>query len=181
MESNQDSAENGQTANIEEKTNSKTFTQEEVNNLVSKRISEEKAKADERSKNAIAEAIKDYDRKAKMTEEERRKELIKAKDDELAEKERKITLRENRADAIEKLAELNIDTKLVDFVADIDKEKMESNIERLSEVFNSAVTKAVEQKLAGHTPTDYGDGNKTGMINKTLTQTGYRRAGVTAF
>lgn len=180
---NQNSADNSQSSNNEDNkaTTTKTFTQDEVNNLVQKRISEVQAKADERSKAAIADAIKDYDRKAKMTEEERRKELIKAKDDELAEKERSITIRENRADAIEKLAEQNIDTKLVDFVVDVDKEKMEGNIEKLSRVFNDAVTKAVEQKLAGKTPTDYGDGNKTGTTGKVLTTTGYKRPGVTAF
>ena len=182
MKDNQDSAGTSRPEITEEKTKEKTFTQEEVNNLVSKRLSEEKAKSDERNKQAIEEALKDYDRKAKMTEEERRKELLKAKDDELAEKERNITLRENRADAVVKLAELNIDTKMVDFVVDLDKDKMNDNITKLNQAFSEAVTKAVEQKLAGKTPTDYGDGSKTGATtNKVLGEKGYRRQGVVAF
>lgn len=63
-----------------------------------------------------------------MTEEERLSEARKQKDDELAQKERSITLRENRADAIEMLAEQNIDTKLVDFVVDIDNGKTAENV-----------------------------------------------------
>lgn len=62
-----------------------------------------------------------------MTEEERLGEARKAKDDELAQKECNITLRENRADAIEILAGQNIDTKLVDFVVDIDNGKTAEN------------------------------------------------------
>ena len=62
-----------------------------------------------------------------MTEEERLSEARKQKDDELAQKERNITLHENRADAIEMLAEQNIDTKLVDFVVNIDNGKTAEN------------------------------------------------------
>lgn len=180
---NQNSTDNGQAGNTEEnKTNTqKTFTQEEVNNLVQKRISEVQAKADERNKNAIAEALAEYDRKAKMTEEERLNEERKARDHELAEKEKSITLRENRADGIEKLAELNIDTKLVDFIVDVDKDKMQKNIETFSKVFNEAVSKAVEAKLAGKTPTDYGDGSKTTNFKKSDNIQGYKRPGMTAF
>lgn len=81
--------------------NSKTFTQDEVNALIQRRVGEINAKNDERNKQAIQEALADYDRKAKMTEEKRLSEARKQKDNELAEKERNVTMRENRADAIE--------------------------------------------------------------------------------
>ena len=180
---NQNSADNGQAGATEgEKTNTqKTFTQDEVNALIQKRIGEVQSKNDEANKKAIADAITEYERKAKLTEEERLNEARKAKDDELAQKERSITLRENRADGIEKLAELNIDTKMVDFVVDIDKDKMMDNITKLNKAFNEAVSKAVEAKLAGKTPTDYGDGSKTTDKKETVTPKGYRKNGLTAF
>lgn len=180
---NQNSADNGQAGGTEgDKTNTqKTFSQEEVNALIQKRIGEVQSKNDEANKKAIAEAISEYERKAKLTEEERLNEARKAKDDELAQKERSITLRENRADGIEKLAELNIDTKMVDFVVDIDKDKMMDNITKLNKAFNEAVSKAVEAKLAGKTPTDYGDGSKTTDKKGSLTARGYHKAGLTAF
>ena len=160
----------------------KTFTQDEVNTLIQKRIGEINAKNEERNKQAIQEALADYDRKQKMTEEERLSEARKQKDDELAEKERSITLRENRADAIEQLAELNIDTKLVDFVVDIDKDKTAANVKALDKAFKDAVAKGVEAKLKGKTPTDFGDGDKTtGKNEKSLTSRGYTSKGVTAF
>ncbi len=157
----------------------KTFTQDEVNALVSKRIGEINAKNEERNKQAIADALADYDRKAKMTEEERLSEARKQKDNELAEKERSITLRENRADAIEQLAELNIDTKLVDFVVDIDPEKTAANVKALGKAFNEAVEKGVKEKLAGKTPTDFGDGSK--KTDKEKSNRGYTSNGVLAF
>jgi len=161
---------------------SKTFTQDEVNALIQKRVNDINAKNDERNKQAIQEALADYDRKQKMTEEERLNEARKQKDDELAEKERSITLRENRADAVEMLAQRNIDTKLVDFVVDIDADKTAENVKALEKAFNEAVSKGVEAKLAGRTPTDFGDGNKTkGKSDSKLTANGYHGAGGTAF
>lgn len=181
---NQNSTDNGQAGNIEENktTTQKTFSQEEVNQLIQKRIGEVQSKNDEANKRAIAEAITEYERKAKMTEEERLNEARKAKDDELAQKELNITLRENRADGIEELAKRNIDTKMVDFVVDKDKTKMAENIEKLDKAFHEAVSKAVEQKLAGKTPTDYGDGSKTTNDKKdSISANGYRHPGTIAF
>lgn len=158
----------------------KTFTQEEVNALIQKRVNDINSKNEERNKQAIQEALADYDRKQKMTEEERLSEARKQKDDELAEKERSITLRENRADAVEMLAQRNIDTKLVEFVVDIDADKTAENVKALEKAFNEAVAKGVEAKLAGKTPTDFGDGNKTKDKNR-LSAQGYKGVGTMAF
>lgn len=179
---NQNSAAKPTDGQTEDKgSNSKTFTQDEVNALIQKRVGEVNAKNEERNKAAIQEALAEYDRKAKMTEEERLSEARKQKDNELAEKERSITLRENRADAIEQLAELNIDTKLVDFVVDIDKDKTAANVKALDKAFKDAVAKGVEAKLKGKTPTDFGDGDKTTGKDKGLTSRGYTAKGITAF
>ena len=179
---NQNSAAKPTDGQTEDKgSNSKTFTQDEVNALIQKRVGEINTKNEERNKAAIQEALADYDRKAKMTEEERLSEARKQKDNELAEKERSITLRENRADAIEQLAELNIDTKLVDFVVDIDKDKTVANVKALDKAFKDAVAKGVEAKLKGKTPTDFGDGDKTTGKDKGLTSRGYTAKGITAF
>lgn len=170
------------TSNEEEKAvSSKTFTEEQVNKLIAKRVNEVNESNARRNKAAIAEALAEYDRKQKLTEDERLKEERKAKDDELAEKERSITLRENRADAIEALAAKNIDTKLADFVLDLDKEKQELKIKQLEKTFNEAVTKSVEAKLAGKTPTDFGDGGKDKTKGKSLSGTGYTSHGTVAF
>lgn len=183
---NRDSDNSSPVVPTEEKptTTQKTFSQDEVDALIGKRLIKERTKTDEATKAAIAAAIAEHDKKARMTEEERFAEERKAKDDELAAREQSITLRENRTDAVEKLAELNIDTKLADFVVDLDRDKMQENIQRLNKAFNEAVAKSVEAKLAGKTPTDYGDGSKRPEPKKATASSDRRffsRNGVTAF
>lgn len=118
-----------------------------------------------------------------MTEEERLSEARKQKDNELAEKECNITMCENRTDAIEQLADLNIDTKLVDFIVNIDKDKTAANVKALAKAFNETVSKGVEAMLAGKTPTDFGDGGKTTSRSKegSLSARGHQSHGATAF
>lgn len=162
---------------VKDSSKEKTFTEEQVNKLIAKRVNEVNESNARRSKDAINEAIAEYERKQKLTEDERLNEERKARDAELAEKERNITMRENRADAIEALAAKGIDTKLADFVVDLDKDKQELKIKQLEKTFNEAVTKSVEAKLAGKTPTDFGDGSKQKDKGKTLTSAGYTSHG----
>lgn len=148
-------------AGVKNDGDSKTFTQEQVNAIVQKRINEANQKAEEKRKADIAAALAEHDRQAKLTEEQRADEARKKKDDEVSQRERDVTLRENRAEAIEILAEKQLDPKLVDLVVNIDGDKMKSNIDNLEKVFNEAVKKAVDARMSGNTPTDFGDGGKT--------------------
>lgn len=148
-------------AEVKNNGDSKSFTQEQVNAMIQKRVSEVSAKAEEKRKADIEAALAEHDRQAKLTEEQRADEARKKRDDEVAKREREVTLRENRAEAIEVLAEKKLDTKLVDLVVNIDKDKMSKNIENLESAFNEAVKNEVESRMAGNTPTDFGDGSKT--------------------
>ena len=94
----------------------KTFTQEEVNKLVGSTRTEEREKSEKAVKDAVAEAIAEYERKAKLTEEEREKEAKSKYEAELKARENEITLRERKIQAQEMLAEKKIPTELVDFV-----------------------------------------------------------------
>ena len=94
----------------------KTFTQEEVNKLVGNIRTEEREKSEKAVKDAVAEAIAEYERKAKLTEEEREKEAKSKYEAELKARENEIILREIRIQAQEMLAEKKIPTELVDFV-----------------------------------------------------------------
>lgn len=149
-----------QTNGGKENPNSKLFSQEDVDNVVRKRLAEQKAKSDAQVQDAIQQGIADYERKQKMTAEERVSEENQKRQNELDAKERNITLRENRATAIEQLAEKGIDTSLVNFVVDLDADKMTDNIKTLEKSLNKAVEAAVKQRLSGKVPTDFGDGSK---------------------
>ena len=149
------------TSNNEGNAGVKTFSQDEVNNIVSERLREVKAKQDETVKNAVAEAIAEERRQAKLTEEEREKEAKTRREAELRAREESLTLRENKIKAQELLAEKNIPIDLVDFVVDLDPTKTKDNIEKLAKTYNKSVETGVTDKLKGTPPTDFSNTNKT--------------------
>lgn len=138
----------------------KMFSQEELNTIVSQRLKDEKAKQDETVKNAVAEAIAEERRQAKLSEEEREKEAKSKREAELKEREQSITLRERRLQAQELLADKNIPIDLVDFVVDLDESKTKDNVEKLAKTYNKSVETGVTDKLKGTPPTDFSN-NKT--------------------
>ena len=137
-----------------------TFTQEQVNDIVSKRLAEANTKAEKKLKDEVSKALAEAERQSKLSEAEREKEFKAKQQKELDDRERTITLRERRADAKDALSDRNIDTDLVDFVIDIDEDKTNSNIDKLEKAFNKAVEAGVKAKLAGTSPEDYGEGKK---------------------
>ena len=140
----------------------KTFTQEEVNNIVSERLKNEKAKNEQSIKDAVAGAIAEHERQAKLTEDERQKEAKSKYEAELKAREDNITLRENRVKAQEMLAKENIPIDLVDFVVDLDATKMEDKIKTLAKTYNKSVETGVTDKLKGNPPKDFSNNDNNG-------------------
>lgn len=141
----------------------KTFTQDDVDKIVSKRLGEEKAKTDARIKEAVQDALAEKERQSKLSDEEKANEALKQRNAEIDEREKAITLRERRSDALTKLVEKKIPTDLVDFVVDLDEEKTSSNIDKLTDVWKKAVDEAAAEQLkhGGETPKDRStSGNK---------------------
>ena len=134
--------------------NSKTFSQEEVNGIVAKRLSEANAKTEETISKKLAEAQADWERKAKLTEEEKANEAQQAKIKELEDRDRTITMRERRAEALTELVEKNIPADFVDYVTDVDEGKTKENIEKLAKVWSKSIEEAVKAKIEGTTPSD---------------------------
>lgn len=135
----------------------KVYTQTDLDNLVMKIRKEEKAKTDETVKQAIAE----YDRQAKLTEEEREKEARSKREAELKVREDDITLRERKLQAQELLNAKHIPIDLVDFVVDLDENKTKDNIEKLAKTYNKSVENGVTDKLKGTPPTDFSNSNNS--------------------
>lgn len=153
-----------------------TFTQEQVNDIVSKRLAEANTKAEKKLKDEVSKALAEAERQSKLSEAEREEEFKAKQQQELDEREHSITLRERRADAKDALIEKNIDPDLVDFVIDIDADKTADNITKLEKAFSKAVEAGVKAKLAGTSPEDYGDG-----ANQTKEQTPRSQTGLRSF
>ena len=172
MEDNKNTTQGTNTANVptneDKNAGNKTFTQTDMDNLAGKIRSEEKAKNDQAIKEAVANAIAEYDRQAKLTEEEREKEAKSKREAELKTREEKITLRERKLQAKELLQEKNIPTELVDFVIELDETKTKENIEKLAKTYNKAVETGVTDKLKGTPPKDFSNNETTDKSKKIM-------------
>ncbi len=135
---------------------SKTFSQDEVNEIVRKRINEANAKSEEKLKQAVADALAEQERKAKLTDEQRATEAQKAKEEEIAKREHDVTMRERRNEAIEIMVQQKLPTSMVDYIVDQDVEKTKANITQFSKDWQKALEDAVKAKVGGSTPTDKG-------------------------
>lgn len=150
------------TANVatnEDKNAGKTFSQTDMDNLAGKIRSEEKAKNEQAIKEAVANALAEERRQAKLTEEEREKEAKSKREAELQERENNVTLRERRLQAQEMLIAKHIPTELVDFVVDLDESKTKDNVEKLAKTYNKSVENGVTDKLKGTPPKDFSNTN----------------------
>ena len=141
----------------EENQTEKTFTQKDVDKLIQDRLAREQSKWEKRVQDERTEAEKlakmNAEQKAKYAEEKRLSELEK--------REKDITTRELRATAYETLAEKNLPKELVDILNYSDAEQCNKSIEAVEKAFQSAVEKAVNDKLRGGNPPKGGQGSKT--------------------
>lgn len=172
MEDNKNTTQGTNTANVptneDKNAGSKTFSQADMDNLAGKIRGEEKEKNDQAIKDAVANAIAEYERQIKLTEEEREKEMKTKREKELKDREDSITLRERRIEAKELLGEKNIPTELVDFVVDLDEAKTKENIELLAKTYNKSVETGVTNKLKGNPPEDFSHKNETDNKKKIM-------------
>lgn len=163
MEDNKTNTQGTSTANVptneDKSAGNKTFSQTDMDNLAGKIRSEEKAKNEQAIKDAVALAIAEERRQAKLTEEEREKEASSKREAELKAREDDITLRERKLQAKELLQDKHIPTELVDFVVDLDETKTKENIEKLAKTYNKSVETGVTDKLKGTPPTDFSNSN----------------------
>lgn len=146
----------------------KTFTQKDVDKLIQDRLAREQSKWEKRVQDERTEAEKlakmNAEQKAKYAEEKRLAELEK--------REKDITTRELRATAYETLAEKNLPKELVDILNYESAETCNKSIEAVEKAFQSAVEKAVNEKLRG------GNLPKSGQSNNNQSTFGFNFTGV---
>jgi hypothetical protein len=171
MEDNKQTTQPVNTANTgtnEDNKAGKSFTQADMDNLAGKIRGEEKAKTEELIRQATANAIAEYERQAKLTQEEKDREAKTKREAELKERENAITLRERRIQAQEMLSQKNIPIDLVDFVVDLDESKTKDNIEKLAKTYSKSVETGVTDKLKGQPPKDFSSNNNTDKSKKIM-------------
>lgn len=134
----------------------KTFTQAELNDILKQRLARQEKDLEVR----IKEAQKEAERLAKLSAEEKEKELVARSTKELEGKMKEVSIRENRLDAIELFTESKVPASLVDYVINEDKEKTLENAKTFAGLFNDSVAKAVAEQLKGTPPKDISANSK---------------------
>lgn len=137
---NQDSGEGGQ--------ETKTFTQEELDKIVQGRIAKERKAWEKQLEEQQTEAQK----LETMSEKEKKKYQEEKRIKELDDREAAITRRELTAQAKVQLADKGIPTELAEILNLTDAESCKKSIEIVEKAFQTAVEKAVEEKIKGNAP-----------------------------
>jgi hypothetical protein len=126
----------------------KTFTQDELNAIIDKRLARERADADAKIKAAVTEAQK----LAKMNAEERLEHERKAREAALKEREAEITKRELRAEAKSQLSDKGLPVELAEVLPYTDADTTNAALAAVEKVFRAAVEKGVNERLKGNPP-----------------------------
>ena len=126
----------------------KTFTQEELDKIVQGRIAKERKAWEKHLEDEKTEAQK----LETMSEKEKKKYQEEKRIKELDDREAAITRRELTAQAKVQLADKGIPTELAEILNLTDAESCKKSIEIVEKAFQTAVEKAVEEKIKGNAP-----------------------------
>lgn len=168
MEDNKDLT----TQESEVKEETKTYSADEVQKMIEEgrkqALEEANKKADERFQNKLKESEK----LARMNENEKLIYELEKREKAIAEKERELTMAQNRNEAGKILAEKGLSLSLVDFVVAEDAETMNKNISLLDKAFKQSVKLEVEKRLSSNTP------KKNLPLDQTITKEQAKKMGI---
>ena len=142
-------------------TEPKTYTAEQVNELLQK-------EADRRVNMALAKQKKEYEKKLSLSslDEQQRKEAeAQMKIEELQNQLTAFQMEKNKSELKSVLASRNLDVRFADIISITeDLEESQKNIKTLDTLFKAAVKAEVEKRLAGNAPK--GNGSSSAEITK---------------
>lgn len=130
----------------------KTYTQEEVDALLQQETDRRISSAQKKWEKKSQEKVREAEKLAKLSEQERFQYELEQREKAIAEKEKQMALMENKAEASKALNERGISIALADFVVAEDADSMMENIKVLEEEFKKSVKAEVEKRLAGNSP-----------------------------
>ena len=126
----------------------KTFTQDELNAIIDKRLERERRDAQARIDKAVTEAQK----LAKMSADERAEHERQELQKKLSEREAEITKRELRAEAKSQLSDKGLPVELAEVLPYTDADTTNAALAAVEKVFRAAVEKGVTERLKGNAP-----------------------------
>lgn len=166
----------------QEGTGTKTFDdvlkdksyQSEFDKRVAKALETAKGKWETDYQAKIEEAKTEAQKLAKMNADQKAQYEQQKKLDELTKREKDITTRELKAQAYETLAEKSLPKELIGTLNFESADACNTSIEAVEKAFQSAVAKAVNDKLRGGNPPNGGKGNSNNQSTFGFNFTGVR-------
>ena len=126
----------------------KTFTQDEVNEMISKRLQRERKDIEAK----IEAERKQAEELAKLSEQEKASKLLELKEKELNDKIRAFENERLLNETSKQLASKNLPIDFAEMLKGNDAEKTFENIQLFEAKFNEAVEKVVTERLRGNVP-----------------------------
>ena len=145
---NDDQGNDGQGNDGQTGQETKTFTQEELDRIVQGRIAKERKSWEKQLEEQQTEAQK----LEKMSEKEKEKYQEEKRIKDLDDREAAITRRELTAQAKVQLADKGIPTELAEILILTDADSCKKSIETVEKAFQTAVQRAVEERIKGREP-----------------------------
>lgn len=142
----------GQQSNNNSAPTGKTFTQEEVNKMISERLAREQKKFDEKMEEAA--------KLAKMNAEEKAKYAAEKREADLTARETAVQKKELRFEALKILEENKLPAQLIDCVDLTSAETSKASIEAITKSWQTSVQAEVDAKLKSDPPQYSGGNNK---------------------
>nr|DAE54165.1 MAG TPA: Major capsid protein [Caudoviricetes sp.] len=137
-----------ETTEVKAKEEVKTFTQEEVDKIIAKRIAREKKDIEAK----IEAERKQAEELAKLSEQEKASKLLEIKEKELEEKIRAFESEKLLNETSKQLASKNLPTEFAEILKGVDAETTLENIKVFEEKFNAALEVKVNERLRGNVP-----------------------------
>ena len=133
-------------------TETKLFTQEEVDKMLQSEVDRRITSALKKQAKSNEAKIKEAQKLAQMNESEKYQYELEQREKAIEEKEKALALAENKNIASQILADKGLSLSLVDFVIAEDAETMNSNIRLLEKAFKDSVKREVEKRLGSSAP-----------------------------
>jgi len=154
----------------EQQEEAKTFTQDEVNEMIKKRLAREKAKLKAETEEAVKTAQAEAAKLAKMNADQKREYEEKKKDEQIAKQQEEIaklkaeTLRAELSRQVG--SELQTEgypatVDVMEFVVGMDAEETKARKDKFISIIQADRKAQAEKRATGTTPKQYGGGQKT--------------------
>lgn len=133
-------------------TETKTYTQEEVDKMLQSEVDRRITSALKKQAKSNEAKIKEAQKLAQMNESEKFQYELEQREKAIEEKEKALALAENKNEASKILADKGLSLSLVDFVVAEDAETMNDRIKVLDKAFKESVKREVEKRLGSSAP-----------------------------